>query len=55
MFRTGWSAKAEYLFTDVQGGPTGIGNNYGLTLNNATNGTRWSTIRAGANDVAPLT
>ncbi len=49
MFRTGWSAKAEYLYSDVQGGPIGIGNNFGVALNNATNGTRWNTIRAGAN------
>ncbi len=49
MFKTGWSAKAEYLYTAVQGGSTGIGNNFGVAINSATNGTQWSTIRAGAN------
>ena len=29
--------------------PATIGNNYGQQLNNSTNNSRWSTIRAGAN------
>ena len=49
MFKSNWSAKAEYLYADVQGGPATIGNNYGLQLNNSINSSRWSTIRAGAN------
>ena len=49
MFKSNWSAKAEYLFSDVSGGPATIGNNYGQQLNNSTNNSRWSTIRAGAN------
>jgi opacity protein-like surface antigen len=49
MFKSNWSAKAEYLYADVQGGPATIGNNYGLQLNNSINSSRWSTIRVGAN------
>ena len=49
MFKSNWSAKAEYLFSDISGGPATIGNNYGQQLNNSTNSSRWSTIRAGAN------
>jgi hypothetical protein len=50
MFRTGWSAKAEYLYSSTLGGATGIGGNYGIVAStDATNSTRWSTIRAGAN------
>ena len=49
MFKSNWSAKAEYLYADVQGGPATIGNNYGLQLNHSTNSSRWNTIRAGAN------
>lgn len=49
MFKTNWSAKAEYLYSDIRGGTTDIGNNYGLALTSPTSSTRWSTIRAGAN------
>lgn len=50
MFRSGWSAKAEYLYSSTYGGAPGIGGNFGIVAStDATNNTRWSTIRAGAN------
>ena len=47
MFMPNWSAKAEYLYTDVSGGNSGWGNN--LALNSSNNPTRWNTIRTGVN------
>ena len=49
MFMPNWSAKAEYLYTDVSGGNSGWGNNLGISLNSANNNTRWNTVRAGVN------
>lgn len=50
MFMPNWSAKAEYLYTDVSGGNTNeYGWNYGVSLNNVNNHTRWNTVRAGVN------
>ncbi|MCC3244221.1 outer membrane beta-barrel protein [Methylocystis sp. WRRC1] len=52
MFMPNWSAKAEYLYTDVSGGGTNnwwFQNNAGLGLNSTNNHTRWNTIRAGVN------
>ena len=50
MFMPNWSAKAEYLYTDVSGGNSNeYGWNYGVSLNNVNNHTRWNTIRAGVN------
>lgn len=49
LFTRYWSAKAEYLYTDVSGGNTNWGNNWGLALNNVNNHTRWNTIRLGLN------
>ena len=52
MFMPNWSAKAEYLYTDLSGGGS---NNYywnenaGLGLNSTNNHTRWNTVRAGVN------
>jgi outer membrane immunogenic protein len=49
-----WSAKVEYLYTDVSGGGTNNNNwlyqnNLGLGLNSSNNHTRWNTVRAGVN------
>jgi len=50
MFRDNWSAKAEYLFTDVSGGNYNHASNYiGVGQNPITNNTRWNTIRTGVN------
>lgn len=49
LFAPNWSAKAEYLYTDVSGGNSGWGNNLGVSLNSANNHTRWNTVRAGVN------
>ena len=55
MFMPNWSAKVEYLYTDVSGGGSnnnwwniGAGNS-GLGLNSVNNHTRWNTVRAGVN------
>ena len=55
MFMPNWSAKAEYLYTDVSG--SGTNNNWanfgawnsGLGINSVNNHTRWNTVRAGVN------
>ena len=55
MFMPNWSAKAEYLYTDVSGG--GTNNNWanfgawnsGIGINSVNNHTRWNTVRAGVN------
>jgi outer membrane immunogenic protein len=65
MFLPNWSAKAEYLYTDLSG--SGSNNNWwnagawnsGLGLNSVNNHTRWNTVRAGVNyhfnwDSAPV-
>ena len=52
MFMPNWSAKAEYLYTDVSGGGNGnywFPGNAGLSLNSVNNHTRWNTVRAGVN------
>ena len=52
MFWPNWSAKVEYLYTDVSGGGTNnwwFQNNAGLGLNSVNNHTRWHTVRAGVN------
>ena len=53
MFMPNWSAKAEYLYTDISGG--GVANNgwyagnAGVGLNSVNNHTRVNTVRAGVN------
>jgi len=54
MFMPNWSAKVEYLYTDVSGGGNNNNNwlyqnNLGLGLNSVNNHTRWNTVRAGVN------
>jgi len=49
MFMQNLSAKVEYLYTAVSGGNQGTYFNYGASLNNVNNITRWNTIRAGVN------
>lgn len=49
MFMPNWSAKAEYLYTEVSGGNQNGGWNLGTSLNNVNNHTRWNTVRAGVN------
>jgi outer membrane immunogenic protein len=47
-FLPNWSAKVEYLYTDLSGsGQNGF--NFGLGLNNTNNHTRFNTVRAGVN------
>jgi outer membrane immunogenic protein len=52
MFMPNWSAKVEYLYTQISG--TGNNNNWwvfnpGFGLNSPNNRTRFHTIRAGVN------
>jgi outer membrane immunogenic protein len=49
MFMPNWSAKAEYLYSDVAGSNSNTWTNVGLSLNNVNNHTRWNTVRAGVN------
>jgi outer membrane immunogenic protein len=49
MFLPNWSAKAEYLYSDISGGNQNTWFNLGSGLNNVNNHTRWNTIRAGVN------
>ena len=50
MFMPNWSAKAEYLYTDLAGGNMNeYGWNAGVGLNNVNNHSRWNTVRAGVN------
>ena len=50
MFMPNWSVKAEYLYTDVSGGNSNYwGGNWGTSINNVNNHTRWNTVRAGVN------
>ena len=50
MFMPNWSAKVEYLYTDVSGGNSNTwGGNWGTGINNVNNHTRWNTVRAGVN------
>ncbi len=50
MFMPNWSAKAEYLYTDLSGGNMNeYGWNAGVGLNNVNNHSRWNTVRAGVN------
>ena len=46
-FLPNWSAKAEYLYTDLSGNNNGF--NFGFGQNNVNNHTRFHTIRAGVN------
>ena len=46
MFMPNWSAKLEYLYSDISGGNVN-GFNVGLGINNVNNHTRWNTVRAG--------
>jgi outer membrane immunogenic protein len=49
MFLPNWSAKAEYLYTDVSGSNQNLWWNPGFGLNNVNNHTRFHTVRAGVN------
>jgi len=49
MFMPNWSAKAEYLYTDVSGGGTGWSDDLLLSLGNITTQTPWNTLRVGVN------
>ena len=50
MFMPNWSAKAEYLYSDVSGGNGVWGyESLGNNLNSGNNHTRWNTVRAGVN------
>ena len=46
MFMPNWSAKLEYLYSDISGGNNN-GFNAGIGINNVNNHTRWNTVRAG--------
>jgi outer membrane immunogenic protein len=46
MFMPNWSAKLEYLYSDISGGNVN-GFNAGIGINNVNNHTRWNTVRAG--------
>ncbi len=48
MFMPNWSAKLEYLYSDISGGDAN-GFNAGIGINNVNNHTRWNTVRAGVN------
>jgi outer membrane immunogenic protein len=48
MFMPNWSAKLEYLYSDISGGDVN-GFNAGIGINNVNNHTRWNTVRAGVN------
>jgi outer membrane immunogenic protein len=48
MFMPNWSAKLEYLYSDISGGDVN-GFNAGFGINNVNNHTRWNTVRAGVN------
>ena len=48
MFMPNWSAKLEYLYSDISGGNDN-GFNAGIGINNVNNHTRWNTVRAGIN------
>jgi outer membrane immunogenic protein len=49
MFLPNWSAKAEYLYTEVSGNNQNWAFNPGIGLNNVNNRTRFHTVRAGVN------
>jgi len=49
MFMPNWSAKAEYLYSDISGQNSNPWGNYGTSLTNINNNTRWNTVRAGVN------
>ncbi len=49
MFMPNWSAKAEYLYTDISGSNQNAFFNPGIGLNNVNNHTRFHTVRAGVN------
>ena len=46
MFMPNWSAKLEYLYSDISGGDVNAFN-AGIGINNVNNHTRWNTVRAG--------
>ncbi len=47
--RPNWSAKAEYLYTEISGNNQNTWFNPGIGLNNVNNRTRFHTVRAGIN------
>ncbi|WP_457795944.1 outer membrane protein [Methylocystis sp. S23] len=49
MFMPNWSAKVEYLYTDISGANQNLWWNPGFGLNNVNNHTRFHTVRAGVN------
>ncbi len=49
MFLPNWSAKAEYLYTEISGNDQNWWFNPGIGLNNVNNRTRFHTVRAGVN------
>jgi outer membrane immunogenic protein len=49
MFMPNWSAKGEYLYTDLSGSRQNTWFNPGWGLNNVNNHTRFHTVRAGVN------
>ena len=49
MFMQNWSAKIEYLYTQIYGGNNNTWINAGYGVNNVNNHTNWNTIRAGVN------
>jgi len=49
MFLPSWSAKVEYLYTDISGNNQNWAFNPGIGLNNVNNHTRFHTVRAGVN------
>ena len=49
MFMQNWSAKIEYLYTQIYGGNNNTWINAGYGVNNVNNHTTWNTIRAGVN------
>lgn len=49
LFLPNWSAKAEYLYTEISGSQQNFWWNPGFSLNNVNNRTRFHTVRAGLN------
>jgi outer membrane immunogenic protein len=49
MFMSNWSAKAEYLYTDVSGGNNRFNNSLLIPLKDITSQTQWNMLRAGVN------
>lgn len=49
MFLPNWSAKVEYLYTNISGQNSNPWGNSGTLLTNINNNTRWNSVRAGVN------